>query len=43
MNEAEVIAMLRKKIDEGQVLFMLNCGCGLTAKLQEKGGAAPVK
>ena len=39
MNEAEVIAMLRKKIDEGQVLFMPNCGCGLTAKLQEKGGA----
>ena len=35
MNEAEVTAMLKKKIDEGQVLFMPNCGCGLTAKLQE--------
>ena len=35
MTEEEVVAMLRAKIDRNEVLFMPNCGCGLTAKLQE--------
>jgi len=39
MTEEEVVAMLRAKIDRNEVLFMPNCGCGLTAKLQEAGGA----
>lgn len=38
-KESEVIAMLKKQVDAKKMLFMPNCGCGLTAKLQEKGGA----
>jgi len=37
--EGEVVNMLKKQIREKKLLFMPNCGCGLTAKLQEKGGA----
>ncbi len=35
----EVIARLRDQIDKGIPLFMPNCGCGLTAKLQDEGGS----
>ncbi|MDL2236441.1 phosphoenolpyruvate hydrolase family protein [Christensenellaceae bacterium OttesenSCG-928-K19] len=35
----EVVARLREQIDKGIPLFMPNCGCGLTAKLQEEGGS----
>jgi len=35
----EVVARLRDQIEKGIPLFMPNCGCGLTAKLQEKGGS----
>jgi predicted TIM-barrel enzyme len=35
----EVIAKLRDQIDKGIPLFMPNCGCGLTAKLQDEGGS----
>ena len=38
-KESEVITMLKKQVDAKKMLFMPNCGCGLTAKLQEKGGA----
>ena len=38
-HEQEVVAMLKKQVEAGKMLFMPNCGCGLTAKLQEKGGA----
>jgi len=36
---AEVVARLRKEIDAGRPLFMPNTGMGLSAKLQEQGGA----
>lgn len=35
----EVVSRLRKEIDSGRPLFMPNCGSGISAKLQEKGGA----
>lgn len=35
----EVVARLRKEINKGKPLFMPNCGMGLSAKLQEKGGS----
>lgn len=35
----EVVTRLRGEIDKGQPLFVPNCGSGLTAKLQEMGGA----
>ncbi len=35
----EVIGRLQKEIDAGQPLFMPNTGMGLSAKIQEKGGA----
>ncbi len=35
----EVVERLRKEIDAGRPLFMPNCGMGLSAKLQERGGA----
>jgi predicted TIM-barrel enzyme len=35
----EVVARLKKEIDKGKPLFMPNCGMGISAKLQEKGGA----
>ena len=38
-SEREVIERLQAEIKKGKPLFMPNCGCGLTAKLQEKGGA----
>jgi predicted TIM-barrel enzyme len=38
-TEKEVVERLRAEIKKGKPLFMPNCGCGLTAKLQEKGGA----
>jgi predicted TIM-barrel enzyme len=38
-SEKEVIERLQAEIKKGRPLFMPNCGCGLTAKLQEKGGA----
>lgn len=38
-TEKEVIERLQAQIKEKKPLFMPNCGCGLTAKLQEKGGA----
>jgi len=36
---AEVVARLKKEINKGKPLFIPNCGMGLSAKLQEKGGA----
>lgn len=38
-TEKEVIERLQAQIKEKKPLFMPNCGCGLTAKLQEKGGS----
>lgn len=38
-KEEEVIALLKNQVEKKKMLFMPNCGCGLTAKLQEKGGA----
>ena len=38
-KEDEVVNMLKGKIEKNEILFMPNCGSGLTAKLQEKGGA----
>ncbi|PWJ47691.1 phosphoenolpyruvate hydrolase family protein [Faecalicatena contorta] len=38
-KEEEVIALLKNQMEKKKMLFMPNCGCGLTAKLQEKGGA----
>lgn len=38
-KEDEVIRLLRGKIDKKEILFMPNCGSGLTGKLQEAGGA----
>lgn len=38
-TEKEVVERLQEQIKLGKPLFMPNCGCGLTAKLQEKGGA----
>lgn len=38
-KEDEVIALLKSQVEKKEMLFMPNCGCGLTAKLQEKGGA----
>ncbi|SCP98936.1 phosphoenolpyruvate hydrolase family protein [Anaerobium acetethylicum] len=38
-KEDEVIALLKRQAEAKKMLFMPNCGCGLTAKLQEKGGA----
>ncbi|WHH57123.1 phosphoenolpyruvate hydrolase family protein [Petroclostridium sp. X23] len=38
-TEKEVIERLQTQIKLGSPLFMPNCGCGLTAKLQEKGGS----
>ena len=38
-TEKEVIERLQKQIKAGRPLFMPNCGCGLTGKLQEQGGA----
>jgi predicted TIM-barrel enzyme len=38
-TEKEVVERLQAEIRKGKPLFMPNCGCGLTAKLQEKGGA----
>ncbi len=38
-KENEVIALLKSQVEKKKMLFMPNCGCGLTAKLQEKGGA----
>ena len=38
-TEKEVIERLQAQIKMKKPLFMPNCGCGLTAKLQEKGGA----
>ena len=38
-SEKEVLDRLHAEIKKGKPLFMPNCGCGLTAKLQEKGGA----
>ena len=38
-HEQEVIDMLKAQVEAKKMLFMPNCGCGLTAKLQEKGGA----
>ena len=38
-HEQEVIDMLKSQVEAKKMLFMPNCGCGLTAKLQEKGGA----
>ena len=38
-KEDEVVNLLKAKIEKKEVLFMPNCGSGLTAKLQEKGGA----
>ena len=35
----EVVARLRKEIEAGRPLFMPNCGMGLSAKLQERGGS----
>ena len=35
----EVVERLRKELKAGRCLFMPNCGMGLSAKLQEKGGA----
>lgn len=35
----EVNERLRAEIKTGRPLFMPNCGCGLTAKLQEEGGS----
>ncbi|MHB1376103.1 MAG: phosphoenolpyruvate hydrolase family protein [Candidatus Humimicrobiaceae bacterium] len=36
---AEVVARLKKEISKGKPLFMPNCGMGISAKLQEKGGS----
>lgn len=38
-TEKEIIERLREQIKQKKPLFMPNCGCGLTAKLQERGGA----
>ena len=38
-SREEVIGRLRKEIDAGQPLFMPNTGMGLSARIQEKGGA----
>ena len=38
-KENEVIALLKSQTEKKKMLFMPNCGCGLTAKLQEQGGA----
>ena len=38
-KEKEVISILQNKIKKGEVLFMPNCGSGLTARMQEEGGA----
>ncbi|MBC8387210.1 MAG: phosphoenolpyruvate hydrolase family protein [Actinobacteria bacterium] len=38
-NAKEVVDRLREEIKSGRPLFMPNCGMGLSAKLQEKGGA----
>ncbi len=38
-HEADVVNMLKQEVEKGKMLFMPNCGCGLTAKLQEAGGA----
>ena len=38
-HEQEVIDMLKAQVEAKTMLFLPNCGCGLTAKLQEKGGA----
>ena len=35
-HEQEVIDMLKAQVEAKKMLFMPNCGCGLTAKLQEK-------
>ena len=35
----EVVERLKKEIKAGKPLFMPNCGMGLSAKLQEKGGS----
>lgn len=38
-TEKEIIDRLQAQIKEQRALFVPNCGCGLTAKLQERGGA----
>jgi predicted TIM-barrel enzyme len=38
-TEKEVIERLQAQIKQKKPLFMPNCGCGLTAKLQAKGGS----
>lgn len=38
-NAQEVVARLREEIKAGRPLFMPNCGMGISAKFQEKGGA----
>jgi predicted TIM-barrel enzyme len=38
-NATEVVLRLRQEIKTGRPLFMPNCGMGLSAKLQEKGGS----
>ena len=38
-TNTEVDQRLWEEIKPGRPLFMPNCGCGLTAKLQERGGA----
>lgn len=35
----EIVERLKKEIKTGRPLFMPNCGMGISAKLQEKGGA----
>lgn len=35
----EVVARLKKEINKGKPLFMPNCGMGISAKLQERGGS----
>ncbi len=35
----EVVARLRREVEAGRPLFVPNCGSGLTARLQEQGGA----
>src|SRR4030066_1573750 len=35
----EILERLRSEINKGRPLFMPNCGMGISAKLQEKGGS----
>jgi predicted TIM-barrel enzyme len=38
-TRAQVDSRIRREIAKGRPIFVPNCGCGLTAKLQEMGGA----